>query len=313
MYKYATNQKILNRFVLQETLGTGGMSAVYKALDTETQEHIAVKVLSIEGLDELARKRLQREGLALSRFDHENIVGFYGLITEEPYAYCLLELIEGESLASLIERQCRLSGLFIDMDEVLDIAAQIASALVHAHSKNVIHRDLKPDNILLTKDGRAVLSDFGLAQIRDLSPLLQDEKNSGTVAYFAPEQMRGASIDERTDMYQFGLTLYEALTGHLPFPQEHPFDGMYRRIHETIPPPSSINPACSLTLDALVGRCLLPKAQKRFKSMTEVANFLQRAREALSSSNNAVSGWNALQANQKARKVVSGRRLPSVK
>ena len=284
MSKYATNERILNRYVLQSTLGTGGMSAVYSALDTKTNEQIAIKELAIEGFDDLAIKGLQREGLALSRFDHPNIVGFRGLVTEGSRAYCLLELIDGESLAQLIERECRLSGLFIDVDLVLHIAFQIASALVHAHGKNVIHRDVKPDNILLTKAGRAVLSDFGLAQIRELNPLLQNEKNAGTVAYFAPEQMRGAPVDERTDMYQFGLTLYEALTGHLPFPQDHPFDGMYRRIHETIPPPSSINPACNLTLDAIVGRCLLPRTDKRFSSMAEVLKYLQRAKETFSHS-----------------------------
>ncbi len=213
--------------------------------------------------------------MALSRFCHANIVGFRGLVTEDDYLYCLMDYVEGENLGKRIERVCRLEGGFLPLAEVLTIATNIAKALVHAHSKNVIHRDIKPDNIMVTADGRAVLLDFGLAQVRDLCPLIPFNRSPGTVAYFAPEQMRGSQTDERTDMYQFGLTLYEALTGKLPFPDDHPFDGMYRRLHENIPPPSILNKNCSLTLDALVGRCLLPKRDKRFSSMAEVSHILE--------------------------------------
>jgi serine/threonine-protein kinase len=254
------------------------MSSVYEAQDIETDETVALKTFMVDDLSAANRKRLEREAAALGRFDHPNIVGFHGMDSSGGTLYCIMEFVRGESLSSRIERVCRLEGGHLDIDVVESVLVQIGEALEHAHGKNVLHRDIKPDNILLEEGGRSVLTDFGLAEVKDMFSVTRAGQMLGTIAYFAPEQMRGEKACERTDVYQFGLTLYEALTGKLPFGDDKPLEAMKRRIKEPIPEPSRYHPSCPPYLDAIVLRCLEPDREHRYAHMSELRETFQRGR-----------------------------------
>jgi len=278
MTSTSTNKLVLGRYRVVKKIGAGGMGDVYEAFDVERSLPVALKTVVVEKLTDANRIRLEREAEALSRFSHPNIVGFHGLTTQARMIYCVMELIRGEALSKLIERVWRIEKTGMPIDVLERVAECVAAALHHAHEQAVLHRDIKPDNILVDVDGRPVLTDFGLAKVKDLFSVTQAGQALGTVVYFAPEQMRGEPADERTDIYQLGLTLYETATGILPFGDEPPLAAMKRRIKEPVPPPTSLNPAVPLHLDAAIRMCLQPRPAARFQSMTELLDVLQTRR-----------------------------------
>lgn len=275
MAPHGSPRTVLGRYVVLRKVGSGGMGDVFEARDSVTEQRVALKSVALESVSEEGRVRLQREAEALRRFEHPNIVGFHAMEASEGRFYCVMEFVEGESLAARIERDCRIDGLFVDVAILERVARQVASALAHAHGHGVLHRDVKPDNILVAADGRPVLTDFGLAKVKDLFSVTSAGQAMGTVAYFAPEQMRGEAADERTDVYQYGLTLYETATGRLPFAAEVPLMAMKRRISEPIPPPSTLNPASPSWLDGVILRCLEPDPARRFPSFAEILGVIE--------------------------------------
>ena len=265
---------ILDRYALLRRIGSGGMGQVFEALDRDRGRKVAIKCVDVTKLSTKNHMRIRREADALERFSHPNIVGFFGLEADGERYYCIMEFIEGESLATRIERDYRLDGTSIARKDLERCARDIASALHHAHMQDVVHRDVKPDNVIIAADGRFVLTDFGLAKVKDLFALTTVGQSLGTVWYFAPEQMRGESAVEKSDMYQYGLTLFEAATGTLPFASDPPLIALKRRITEPIPAPSGINEQCPEGLARLILQCLQPRMEDRPESFEQIVSYL---------------------------------------
>jgi len=212
----------LSKYRIIEKLGAGGMGEVYKAEDPTLLRTVAIKVLSKE-VEQTSggETRFLREARAASAFNHPNIATIYEIGETGEHTYIVMEYVEGRSLRELI------SGSEIKPEKVLDIAVQTCDALIEAHARGIIHRDIKPENILVTDRGRVKLVDFGLAKtvsrqaVKGGATAAESLTESGTVmgtlSYMSPEQLRGEHLDERTDIFSFGIVLYEIVTGNLPF------------------------------------------------------------------------------------------------
>ncbi|MBZ0277283.1 MAG: serine/threonine protein kinase [Anaerolineae bacterium] len=211
---------IANRYRLEERIGQGGMGTVYRGIDTRTSQPVAVKVLLQEILARSGKEaveRFRREVDALRRLDHPNIIKLLGT-AKDGQNYCIImEYASGGSLAQVLEKEGRLP-----LKRVLEIGLDIADALTRAHRMEIIHRDIKPDNVLLTADGTPRLTDFGVARIKDRTQLTQSGYVVGTGSYLSPEACRGQSLDARADIWAFGVLLYEMLAGRRPFDGENP-------------------------------------------------------------------------------------------
>src|SRR5438552_433849 len=215
-----SHYRILNK------LGAGGMGEVYLAEDTKLDRKVAIKFLSAESATDLgAQKRLVREARAAAKLDHPSICSIYEVAEEDGRSFIVMQYIEGETLANRIQRTP------MELIVSLDIATQIADGLAEAHSRGIIHRDIKPQNIVITPRGQAKVMDFGLAKVVPARSTAQSEAVTeslltdpgaivGTVPYMSPEQVRGEPIDARSDIFSFGAVLYEMLTGRRPFAAE---------------------------------------------------------------------------------------------
>ncbi|HEX3051830.1 MAG TPA: serine/threonine-protein kinase, partial [Aggregatilineaceae bacterium] len=202
------------RYELLSLIGQGGMGDVYKGLDTQTGDWVAIKLLHTDVIDENPNllDRFNREGQALSRLNHPNIVKVLTTFEENKQHYLVMEYVGGGSLRDMLDMQGKLP-----VDRVLNIALDLADALTRAHRLHIIHRDIKPDNVLLAEDGTPRLTDFGVAHLGDRTRLTQTGSVIGTYAYLSPEACNGMDLDERTDIWSFGVMLFELLTGDPPF------------------------------------------------------------------------------------------------
>jgi adenylate cyclase len=259
------------RYRLEGELGGGGMGRVYRAHDTLLDRHVAVKVLSPSGLGTKGRAHLLREAQAAAGLNHPNIVSVYDAGEAEvpgsagTVPFIVMELVEGDSL-----HDCPPGSL----DEILDIACQVCTALDHAHAHGVIHRDLKPENVLLLPDGSARLVDFGLARTM-ASRLTAGGAILGTVLYIAPEQALGQEIDGRADLYTLGVMLYEWTTGRLPFAGDDPVALIGQHLQAPVVPPREHNPEIPLALDALIVQLMSKRREERPASAAEVRQVLE--------------------------------------
>lgn len=221
--------KTLDYYKIEAKIGQGGMGQVFKAMDTRLLRSVAIKLLSLDlDVDEKSRLRFLREAQAASLLNHPNICTVYDIKLAEDISYIVMEYIEGQTLRKLLESEKSLSE-----KQVIDIGQQICDGLHAAHSKGILHRDIKPDNIMITTQGLVKITDFGLAKLKsseydtataDLasapnSHLLKTSFSTiqGTASYMSPEQIRKEDVDERTDIFSLGIVLYELLTGQLPF------------------------------------------------------------------------------------------------
>src|SRR5512136_3273978 len=220
-------RETLGPYRVLEKLGEGGMGEVYKARDTRLDRDVAVKVLPARlAEDATALARFEREAKSVAALSHPNILGIFDVGREGPTAYVVTELLEGETLRE------RLAGGALPVRKAADYAAQIARGLAAAHEKGIIHRDLKPENVFIAADGQVKILDFGLAKQEQPAPALGPTDTPtrlattdpgvvlGTVAYMAPEQVRGQRLDHGADLFAFGVTLYEMLTGRGAFQRE---------------------------------------------------------------------------------------------
>src|SRR5262245_61558144 len=234
-------------------LGAGGMGEVYRARDTRLGREVAIKVMppGARG-DPTARERFRREALALSRLNHPNIEMVLDLGEEDGIDYLVLEFVPGETLTT------RLARGRIPEREAAELGAQVADALAEAHDRGVLHRDLKPGNVMVTPQGRVKVLDFGLAKFAlplgdetlSMVELTQDGKASGTLAYMAPEQLLGAPLDTRTDLYAFGVVLYEMLTNQRPFYGAITTALANEILHGAVVPPRTHEPGLSARAEA---------------------------------------------------------------
>ncbi len=279
--------KTLAQYTLIEKIGAGGMGEVYRAWDTRLERDVALKVLPAGMLgDEHARKRFRKEALALSKLNHPNIATIHDFNTQDDIDFLVMEYIPGLTLAQ------KLRGKIIPDEELIDIAIQIVSCLQEAHERGFVHRDLKPANVLVTPKKRAKVLDFGLAQLfradGDLDATLTYASDSfriaGTLPYMSPEQLTGESLDQRCDIYSFGVLLYEMMTGTLPF-RGKAFALLTDAILRQIPkPPSAINPRVSPWLEGIILKCLEKDREKRYQSAKELSIDLQRVASSTASS-----------------------------
>jgi len=254
-----------NRYEILEIIGTGGMAVVYKAHCRLLNRYVAIKILKDEyAKDADFRRRFHTESQAIAKFSHQNIVAIYDVNRSDNIEYIVMELVEGVTLKEYMSQNGKLTT-----SEFLHFAPQIAAALEHAHSKGIIHRDVKPQNVIILPDGSLKMTDFGIARVSKSQQTLTDEA-LGSVHYVSPEQAKGSNIDERSDIYSFGVVMYEMLTGCLPFEGETPVAVVLQHINSIPLQPREIDPAIPQALEDITMRAMNPSLQKRYSSCREI-------------------------------------------
>ena len=281
----------LGRYEIRSLIGVGGMGEVYRASDPKIGRDVAIKVLPADfSADKERVARFEQEAQAAGALNHPNILAIYDVDTQDDVLYVVSELLEGEEL-----RQ-RLDEGPIPLRKVTEYAKQIVSGLSAAHEKGIVHRDLKPENLFITKDDRVKILDFGLAKLNQPSENTQGSEDvtrkaltnpgvvMGTVGYMSPEQVRGASTDHRSDIFSFGLILYEMITGRRAFQEESLAETMSAIVKEEPPEMTESNPNISPSLERIVRRCLEKKPERRFQSTHDLGFALESLSAPTSSS-----------------------------
>jgi serine/threonine-protein kinase len=267
-----TNEVVSDRYELEELVGSGGMSSVYRALDTLLERHVALKILHPHyGDDEEYVERFRREARSVAQLSHPNIVTVIDRGNADGQQYIVFEYIDGESLKQLVDRTGPLPAR-----RAIELALQIAEALGFAHHAGLVHRDVKPQNVLVTDDGEAKVTDFGIARSLDVEHgVTQTGTVLGTSNYLSPEQARGQVVTPATDVYSLGVVLYELLTGEVPFPGENFVAVAMKHINE--PPPSLLEkrPDVPVRLVDAVERALAKDPVDRFPTMEAFAAELR--------------------------------------
>ena len=259
------------RYELLEKIGDGGMAVVYKGKDKLLNRFIAVKILRPEFTkDATFVENFKRESQAAAGLAHPNIVGVYDVGREGNINYIVMELIEGDTLNKIIEKEAPM-----DYRKVIDISKQVASALRVAHKNKIIHRDVKPHNIMVTNDGVVKLADFGIARAVNDATLSTGSKIVGSVHYFSPEQARGNYVDERSDIYSLGIVMYEMLTGKVPFDGDNPVTVALKHINEEIVPPIELEPGIPPALDRCVMKATSKYQTNRYANADELIQELE--------------------------------------
>ncbi|QXM05867.1 Stk1 family PASTA domain-containing Ser/Thr kinase [Crassaminicella indica] len=267
--------KILgNRYEIIEKIGGGGMALVYKAKCKLLNRFVAVKILRPEFTsDEEFIRSFRKESQAAASLCHPNIVNIYDVGNDEnDIYYIVMELVKGKTLKQYIKERGPLKP-----EEIINIAKQIALALQHAHNNHIVHRDIKPHNILITDDGRVKVTDFGIARAVTSSTVTNTGNVIGSVHYFSPEQARGGYIDEKSDLYSLGIVIYEMATGRVPFEGESPISIALKHIKEDVTPPSLINPQIPKALEDIIIKATQKDQTKRYNSTKEICEDLEQA------------------------------------
>ncbi len=265
-----SSRLLSGRYELLEKIGDGGMAVVYKGKDKLLNRYIAVKILRPEFTkDSTFVENFKRESQAAAGLSHPNIVGVYDVGREGNINYIVMELIEGRTLNDIIEDEAPM-----DYRKVIDITKQVASALRVAHKNKIIHRDVKPHNIMITNDGVVKLADFGIARAVNDATLSTGSKIVGSVHYFSPEQARGNYVDERSDIYSLGIVMYEMLTGRVPFDGDNPVTVALKHINEEITPPSEIVSGIPPALERAVMKATNKYQTNRYSSAEEMIEDL---------------------------------------
>ena len=262
-----------DRYEILELIGTGGMAVVYKARCNRLNRLVAIKILKEElSKDEEFRRRFHAESQAVAMMSHPNIVAVYDVSHSDNIDYIVMELIEGITLKQYMEQKGTLNWR-----EALHFATQIAKALEHAHSRGIIHRDIKPHNIMVLKDGSVKVADFGIAQMATAQNTLTREA-LGSVHYISPEQAKGAHVDARTDLYSLGVVMYEMLTGRPPFDGDTPVSVAIQHINAKATPPRELNPSIPLGLEQITMHAMTADRDKRYANATQMLEDLERFR-----------------------------------
>jgi len=261
---------LTGRYELLEKIGEGGMAVVYKAKDRLLNRYVAVKILRPEYTrDAQFVDSFRRESQAAAGLESPNIISIYDVGKEGNIYFIVMEYIDGMSLSDVIKVEAPM-----DYKAAISITKQIASALSVAHSHNIIHRDIKPHNIMMKSDGTAKLGDFGIAKAVSDSTLTETSKIIGSVHYFSPEQARGSYVDERSDIYSLGIILYEMLTGKVPFDGDNPVQVALMHINDEIIPPSRIVSGIPPALEKVVMKATDKFQTNRYASADEMLEDL---------------------------------------
>jgi eukaryotic-like serine/threonine-protein kinase len=269
------NKILAGRYELLARIGDGGMAVVYKATDRLLNRNVAIKILKPEYIkDPKFIDSFRRESQAAAGLSHPNIVSVYDVGKEGNIYYIVMELLDGETLSDIISKEAPLSE-----KRVISISKQIASALGSAHRKKIIHRDVKPHNILMTEDGTAKIADFGIAKAVNSGTIVSNNSTTvmGSVHYLSPEQAKGGYVDARSDIYSLGIVMYEMLTGRVPFDGENAVTVAMMHMNTDVPAPSIENPAVSPLMDAIVLKATARTPGDRFATAEELVEALENA------------------------------------
>jgi serine/threonine-protein kinase len=266
----AVGEVLAGRYELGRLLGRGGMAEVYLGTDRVLQRPVAVKVLGgWLAADGGFVERFRREALAAASFSHPDLVAVYDAGSRDDLHFIVMEYVPGETLAEVIARERRLPAA-----RASGIARDVARALAVAHAAGIVHRDVKPANVMLTPDGRTKLMDLGIARTLDGEDLTRATSILGSPNYLSPEQARGEHVDPRSDIYSLGCVLYEMLAGRPPFDAETPVAVAYKHVHEEPQPPSAVEPTVPAALDAVTLRAMAKDPEDRFATVEELAAAL---------------------------------------
>lgn len=269
----------LGKYRVTEHLGHGGMAEVYKAYQQSLDRYVAIKVLHpFLAEEEGFLARFQREAKAVAALRHPNIVQVFDFDydAERGIYYMVMEYIDGPSLKVRL-RELAERGERLPLNEVVRIGSAVADALDYAHRRGMVHRDVKPANVMFTSEGQVILTDFGIARMVDVSKLTASGAMVGTPAYMAPEQGMGEAGDERSDIYSLGVMLYEMATGVLPFEADTPMGVVLKHINEPLPPPRTVRPDLPYALERVILRALAKDPGQRYPSAAAMAADLRRA------------------------------------
>ncbi len=273
----------ISHYKLLEKLGSGGMGEVWKAEDIKLGRQVALKFLASHLVsDPEIHKRFEREAKAAASLSHPNICTIHEIDEADGKSFLAMELVKGESLEARIEKGP------LPLQDALDIARQIAEGLQEAHAAGVVHRDIKPGNIILTPEGRVKILDFGLALLTEGSKLTKLDTTVGTVAYMSPEQTQGADVDHRTDIWSLGVVIYEMVTGEKPFKGAYDKAIMYSILNEEYEPITGVRAGVPMELEVFVGKCLAKDAKDRYDSASDIAKDLRSLGEKLKSGRSTI-------------------------
>jgi serine/threonine protein kinase len=266
----------ISHYKILEKLGEGGMGVVYRAHDTELDRDVALKFLPqyLTG-DPKEKERFYREARAASALSHPNITTIHEIKEFDNKIYLAMELVEGRTLKDVLE------GEPLSVLKVLDIAIQVCEGLAAAHERNIVHRDIKSANIMLTAKGQVKIMDFGLAKVAGATKLTQSGSTLGTAAYMSPEQARGEEVDQRSDIFSFGVVLYELLTGRLPFRGEHQAALMYSIVNEEPPLIARFNQDVPPEIEQIVAKSMTKEREERYQHVDDLLADLRRVRKRL--------------------------------
>jgi serine/threonine protein kinase len=269
--------KTFDEYRIEKPLGVGGMAKVYRALDVKLKRYVALKVIAANLREnEQYAARFEREAQSIARLEHPNIVHIYRFGEVDGVYYMAMQYVEGADLGTLIHDYASV-GEVMPIGDVVRVLQDIGAALDFAHSRDVIHRDVKPSNIMVDNTGRALLTDFGLALLADLGTR---GEVLGSPHYIAPEQaVSSSNVVPQSDLYSLGISLFEMLTGEVPFTGEDLLDVAVRHIHETVPPPSQFNGAIPPSIDEVVARALEKEPYERYQTGMEMAAAFQKSVE----------------------------------
>lgn len=260
------------RYEILDISGVGGMAVVYKARDRALNRYVAIKVLKEEfAQDEEFRRRFHNESQTVARLSHHNIVSIYDVSQTGGLNYIVMELVDGITLKEYLQKKGRLTW-----QEALFFAQQIARALEHAHSRGIIHQDIKPHNIMILRDATAKVTDFGIARFAAKEETRVVQEAIGSVHYISPEQARGSTIDYRTDLYSLGVVMYEMLTGKLPFDGDNALAIVMQHISAMPLMPSEIVPGIPSGMNEIVMHAMCPTVSRRYSSASELYADLER-------------------------------------
>ncbi|WP_339235674.1 Stk1 family PASTA domain-containing Ser/Thr kinase [Paenibacillus sp. FSL R5-0517] len=259
------------RYEVIERVGGGGMALVYKAQDLLLNRNVAIKVLRQQFVhDEEFIRRFRREAQSAASLSHPNVVSIYDVGQEDDVHYIVMEYVEGKNLNEIIKERAPLQ-----VDESVRIASQIADALDHAHHNQIIHRDIKPHNILIGRNGRVKVTDFGIARAVTSTTITQTGSVVGSVHYFSPEHAKGIVTGEKSDLYSLGIVLYQMLTGQLPFLGESPISVALKHLQEEFDEPRKFNPLIPQSVENVILKSMRKNPQERYQSAKEMQTDLE--------------------------------------
>src|SRR5437764_15270974 len=261
------------RYRLEARIGAGGMSTVFRALDETLQRQVAIKLMNREvAADSDQLERFRREARAVARLSHPHVVTVIDAGEDEGRPFIVFEYVEGETLKERIRRYGRLP-----VAEAMAYAIEIGRALMAAHHERIVHRDVKPQNVLIDPEGRAKVTDFGIARSLELDGLTAAGRVLGTTDYVAPEQAIGDGATEQSDIYSLGITLWEMLTGDVPFKAENQVGVAMKHVREPLPDVQRFRPDVSAVLASIVDRATRKELANRYTTVEEMVHDLEQA------------------------------------